>query len=152
MHASKFSELSVVVHAVSKGATGSRASEAANPQQKVLHAPESLPDSPKSTNEQVCFDDEEAELLPATKPMQFEGADCVHPTRPQEAVEAVPELEEDNDAEHEASSLAGSVSPRLCHKWHAQRCTHLSIVQIAHALLFWHALCYVLCCISISTC
>lgn len=93
---------------IAEGMEGSP--DVAIPQQKCEAACESLPESPKSTHEQVCFDDEEAELLPATKPMQFEGADCVHPSRPQEDVEAVPDLDEDNDAEHEASSLAGSVS------------------------------------------
>ncbi|KAK9903964.1 hypothetical protein WJX75_001474 [Coccomyxa subellipsoidea] len=91
---------------IAEGMEGSP--DVAIPQQKYEAACESLPESPKSTHEQVCFDDEEAELLPATKPMQFEGADCVHPSRPQEDVEAVPDLDEDNDAEHEASSLAGS--------------------------------------------
>ena len=93
---------------IAEGMEGSP--DVAIPQQKYEAACESLPESPKSTHEQVCFDDEEAELLPATKPMQFEGADCVHPSRPHEDVEAVPDLDEDNDAEHEASSLAGSVS------------------------------------------
>ena len=99
-----------MVHAVCKGAAAGAkdGSPGVAPHQGA--ACESLPDSPKSTHEQVCFDDEEAELLPATKPMHFEGADCVHPSHPQEAVEAVPDLDEDNDAEHEASSLAGSVS------------------------------------------
>ncbi len=86
----------------------------------------SLPDSPKSSHEQVCFDDEEAELVPQNKSpaMEFEGAGCVHPSRPQEAVETVQDLEDDSEAEHEASSLAGSVTTCLLHFPMSDVCQH----------------------------
>ncbi|BDA45882.1 hypothetical protein COCOBI_07-6690 [Coccomyxa sp. Obi] len=91
-------------------AGGMEAPDKAMEHHEVDEASVSLPDSPKSSHEQVCFDDEEAELVSPSKPpaMEFEGAGCVHPSRPQEAVETVQDLEDDSEAEHEASSLAGS--------------------------------------------
>ncbi|CAL8470518.1 g10060 [Coccomyxa elongata] len=97
---------------VFKGATagGMESPDQVTDHHEVDEALVSLPDSPKSSHEQVCFDDEEAELFPQNKlpAMEFEGAGCVHPSRPQEAVETVQDLEDDSEAEHEASSLAGS--------------------------------------------
>lgn len=106
-----------MLNAVFKGGTagGTESPDKATEHNEVDKPSVSLPDSPKSSHEQVCFDDEEAELIPQSKPpaMEFEGAGCVHPGRPQEAVETVQDLEDDSEAEHEASSLAGSVKSHI---------------------------------------
>jgi hypothetical protein len=64
----------------------------------------------------MCFDDD-AEVVPANKPlaMRFDEAEFVHPERPLESVDAVQnDHEDDIQADHEASSLAGSVRALLC--------------------------------------
>ena len=103
-----------MLNAVFKGGTtgATESPDKATEHHEVNEAFVSLPDSPKSSHEQVCFDDEEAEMVPQSKPpaMEFEGAGCVHPSRPQEAVETVQDLKDDSETEHEASSLAGSVN------------------------------------------
>ena len=66
--------------------------------------------SPASTSELMRFDDD-AEVVAAGNPVtvHFDENECVHPERPVDSVEAVHDVEDDADGDHEASSLVGSV-------------------------------------------